>query len=729
MSTIVSLVNSTPTYGLNDGYRRAQLGNPSGTVGQPPKFRGEVNKPGSDIKAPRILSSAARNNRATNVTIPYTRVCAADELCNKGRLSKGDVAFISRYQYGISGQLKMNQHQKNQIVTSASMAHAHVCRLVGLDWINRMLGADNYVPGNTVLVDSANPLDDWRSLTFLNTYTLDGVVMSNDTPGYVTNTSSGASNDQIFNMGIQGPVQLNNGYEDDAGRGVAAYHDRHSQMAAGSFSLKQPHGMARRDYVEQGAGASSMVQALIAGPAYTQYPIQMFDRKIRPLSDLYIGLICRKIPIAEVKGLKSSYAESFKDAKSHIHVFQYVCFSSRQVYQFATEDGDPDGLPDRQIVDTGLAGRRGTRDGPDDYNLGEAEPADRRRGPNDPKRGRNDNFLPRKRAGDSYQENDNFLGIKKIELKHMVGAWRIGKVLDIASQRKEQFTSGPIDTSFSVTLNLDISFLDWRQLRRNFTMNIFGYDLDINDGLGGTLHWENYDAVKEKFDNDLGRVMQWPTVYNLYDKGAEPEAKDDDNIPYNNSTNPRTLELLADKGTQRSEYQKAVDVSKGDDIADPFAGPAPIGQPAPEQSRLPSEQPLLQPVAAAATPSAFDASVESSGPLSFPEQTQRQQVAAPVAAPKPTSKAASKAPVAAAVSESTISSAKQPAKPTSRSAPKKPATAGAIGDDVMATIFGSAVPSGVDVGASGADAVSADRQESDGRPSEQPKSFPRRRER
>ena len=45
---------------------------------------------GLRLKAPRILSSAARHNRATNVTIPYPRVTPADELCNKGRLSPGD---------------------------------------------------------------------------------------------------------------------------------------------------------------------------------------------------------------------------------------------------------------------------------------------------------------------------------------------------------------------------------------------------------------------------------------------------------------------------------------------------------------------------------------------------------------------------------------------------------------------------------------------------------------
>lgn len=74
MATVVDLVNSADTFGgLRDGYRRAQLGLPTGPAGRPPAFRGEQNTPGSEVKAPRILSSAARNNRGTNVTIPYAR--------------------------------------------------------------------------------------------------------------------------------------------------------------------------------------------------------------------------------------------------------------------------------------------------------------------------------------------------------------------------------------------------------------------------------------------------------------------------------------------------------------------------------------------------------------------------------------------------------------------------------------------------------------------------------
>lgn len=711
MSTIVELVNSKPVYGgLSDGYRRSQLGQPSGTVGQPPRFRGEANSPGSDVKAPRILSSAARNNRATNVTIPYARVVPADELCNKGRLSPGDVAFVSRYQYGRTQQLKLNQKQATQVVTSVSTAHANVSRIAGLDYINRALGPTNYDPGRTVLVDSPNPLDEWRSLTFLNEWTLDGIVMSNDSPGYVLGASADARNDQLFNMGIQGPVQLNNGYENDAGR-----------------------GMGPKEYVQHSQRANALISNLIAGPFYHQYPMQMFDRKICPLSDLYIGLICRKIDDStadkELAAVKAAAGGRFQGAQ-HIHVFQYVCFSSRQVYQYATTDDSPDGKPDFDIVDTGLAVRvdpdpakiAAIRRKGDDYNLGESEPADRRRGPNNPKRRRTPDYLPRKRANHAYEQNDSFLGIKKEELMNMVGAWRIGKVLDVASKRMEGYTGGPIDTSFNVTLNFDLSFLDWRQLRRNFTSNIFGYDLDLYDGVT-QRHWTDYNARTEKFVNDLGRVLQWPTWYDL--DPTNPRSADD-NIPINPTMKAmdgygydKKMEWEAgmDPDTQRQQYRDTLDTASTTNVSIGWSASAasevqrarvdPVSSPPPVAAASVVAAP------AAETPAPPPASAD---PLSSPEQLQ-----------KPPALASSKA------TGKSKASAKKPADPTpppAAAAPKavsKPT--GSIGDDLMASIFSSSMPAETGTDASASGASGRERVEPQGRSDEEPLLFPRRRDR
>jgi len=754
MSTIVELVSSTPVHGgLSDGYRRSQLGQPSGTVGQPPRFRGETNKPGDDVKAPRILSSAARHNRATNVTIPYPRVTPADELCGKGRLSPGDVAFISRYQYGKTSEVRMNQNQQAQITTSVSTAHADVSRMAGLDYVNRAL--HNYVPGSTVLVDSVNPLDDWRSLTFLNEWTMDGIVMSNDSPGYVMSSSGGARNDQLFNMCIQGPVQLNNGYEDDAGRGLAANHDRQRQLAAGNLALKQPEGMNRQQYVQNGSGANSIIPSLVAGPFYSMYPLQMFDRKIRPLSDLYIGLICRKIDNStadrELDAVNAATGNKFR-AATHIHIFQYVCFSSRQVYQNATEGNDPTADdPDYDIVDTGIRNGRNGR-ATNDYNLGDSEPADRRRGPNDPKRGRTDNYLPRKRQADTYDTTDTFLGIKRKELLNMVGAWRIGKVLDVASQRMEGYTGGPIDTAFKVTLNTDISFLDWRQLRRNFVMNIFGWELDVADGNGGQHHWETYNAKHNKFDFDVGRVMQWPTWYDLDDF--------DSNVPinpelagqgYNYGTRfswpvEQPSGTMLNPTEQKARYRATVDALYGElTMAVPSGAVLSIGSAAGHSQQAQDAAVAQKRVAPVQAPP------PSAGALSFPEQVVRPPAEArppaPVAAPKGKEKAApsaATAPVVATVPPS--QSVQAPPPPAAKAAAKAPAakstaapkaapkatqpTVGAIGDDVMASIFGSAAPSSADVGvASGSSAPSADKADASERSKDQPKSFPRRRDR
>ena len=91
------------TYGGLTGYKRPNPGNPARIPGNQPAFRGVTNKPGSQIKAPAIKSSSNRPSRGTNITIPYSRVTPLDHTNNIGRMSPGDVAFVSRDRPDIPG--------------------------------------------------------------------------------------------------------------------------------------------------------------------------------------------------------------------------------------------------------------------------------------------------------------------------------------------------------------------------------------------------------------------------------------------------------------------------------------------------------------------------------------------------------------------------------------------------------------------------------------------------
>lgn len=736
MSTVVELVNSAPVHGgVSDGYRRAQLGNPVSSAGQAPQFRGARNTPGESVSAPNILSSAARQNQGTNVIIPYTRVVPADELLNKGRLSPGDVAFISRFQYGITGQTKKNQLQASQVTSSVSTAHASISRLAGLDYINRALDRDNYYPGKTVLVNSENPLDDWRSLTFLNEWTVDGLVMSNDEPNYITDCGAGSRNDQLFNIGIQGPVQVNNGYNDGNGNGMASSMDSHRARAAGSVSVERPKNTNVTEMNQL-----DRVRALIAGPFYNMYPLQMFDRKVRPGDELYIGLAAQKIQDAakleELKRLKPGLFDVDSDGQPvrHVHVFRYACFSSRQAYQFATRGVDAAGRPDPasmgvrndpnyDIVDTGMQHRRDS-----EINAGEAEPAYLRRGPN--------SDLKRKRAEDSENTYDfDFLGLSGAKFASLVGAWRLGRVLDKASKRGQSYSGGPIDTAFSLTVNFDLRFSDWRCLRRELALPLIGMEHSDTDL---EWNWDEYDVAKSKFKNDDGTVLLWPTAYTIYDEKVA--AKDNANIPIN-PLNPDYVPTFdrdeKDQRTgvsrtgvrntvaeQRNAYAQAVEKANKKAASPPTpengrTTESEIVNESSVESAFQRALPAFLPTPASPLRSAVKAPAAASSAAPVRTQPTQKTPAASPARPVP------KAPVASAP-------ANLPAKASGKALAKAPAQiaapaaaavagAGVLGDDVMASIFGSSTP----MAASGTGGAPESRGASDD--SVAPKSkFPRR---
>ena len=223
MADPVSASQGAPLFGGVSGYRRDTPGKPTSVPGGSPAFRGTRNTPGSAVKAPAIRTSYNRQDRGTNICIPYSRVVSFDDLRDAGRMSPGDVVFCSRF-------------------TCGSMGHdiARPLRLAGVDYLNRELGGrpeydkgkneHRWVVGHNVLLGTGNVdpstlgvggggvqiepadlvADNWRDLKFLREWACDGVVLSNDEPGMFD--SQGVHDGQLFNVAIQGVCPVNNGF-------------------------------------------------------------------------------------------------------------------------------------------------------------------------------------------------------------------------------------------------------------------------------------------------------------------------------------------------------------------------------------------------------------------------------------------------------------------------------------------------------------------------------------
>ena len=535
MSSPLDFIAPSSKYGgLKDGYRRAQLGVPTGTVGQPPKFRGEKNKPGDAIKAPKIYSSSARQNRGTNVTIPYARVAVADELANIGRVTPGDVVFVHRNADATRLQITPNANARRdaQSYVSMSTPHAQIQRLAGLDYMNRCLSVSNFEPGYNALVNSNNACDDWRNLRAFHDWVVDGIILSNDSPGYVLSSGQDERNDRIFNIAVQGLAQVNNGYQDNFGNALES-------------RLVPNNGATHSDQ----ATSDRVTKNITSGPFSDKYPTQMFDRKVRPLSELFVGIVCEKIDKNDLELDALSKSATFLNVSDgdieHVHTFRYVLFSNRQAWQFAETLKDGNLVADGDILDSSSLTTAQRMAFYGQFSLGgdESEPASHRMGPNNPKRGRvaPDVLQPRK----VVRTDVNYNGISGKDIENLVGAWRLGKVLDIASQRKEKYPGGLLDTSFKLTLNVDIGFMDWRALRLAFGLPFLGEN-----------HCETHAA------ETYTRVMKWPTyMYKNEDKNVP---MDTESIEKGISTEEQQIESYNKMKNQSPEAIAAAKAKKAE---------------------------------------------------------------------------------------------------------------------------------------------------------------------
>ena len=524
MSDPVSATGAAPTFGGLSGYKRPALGRPTSVPSSLPAFRGRPNKPGDQVRTPTIVASKNRHDRGTNVTIPYARICPIDHLANVGRISPGDVVFTSRFRVAM-----------HHVATQREQ------RIVGVDFLNRALGNDNktrvpgspihpnWVVGETVLLggNSAGGVaaaprsgdgigvaiaDNWREASFLREWICDGIIISNDEP--YAHSSNGGRDVQLFNICVQGRSACNNGYVDFAGRGVESSHrsanDRNGYKDDGEPLRSHDFGTA------------------IGGPYYQSYPLQMFDRKIKPLSNVYVGLVATKRTMnAQVKAallanskLATNSRDYFKlttedddNLYETFYTFKFVYFSDRAMWQQAANLGAPV-----------LAGAGGG----DDWAY--AEPPMKKQRPVH----HEDALL------DPVNKSfDQFEPCSLADYRGMVGAWRIGKVLDTAASRRDQYMGGPVDTADQITVNVNLEWVDWRALRRvTERPDIGGWvsgapiwkdpnapnpadrpQIVVRDGAGNVV-LDTAGNPARYADTDDGRTLMWPTEYTTSRPGA-----------------------------------------------------------------------------------------------------------------------------------------------------------------------------------------------------------------
>lgn len=303
-TSLLSAVGTDTFQGLS-GYKRPLQSNPTRVPSNLPSFRGVPNQPGKDIRAPAIKSSANHPDRKTNVTIPYARVTPVETPSDIGRLNEGDVAFCSKTRPGIPGY-----------------AHARMTRLAGVDALNRWQGPDNWAMKTEdgtyryILPEGRVVGDDWRNVPFLGEWALDGIVMSSDEKdSYYSKTRDG----NLYNIAIEGPAMVNNGFLDStlAPNQLTPYNQ--GQMSR----FKQPLGSSYMDHRIEQRGAAKLhaeqefdFRADYSGEHYHLYPLQSFDREVRPMNELYCGLVATEYKMNKSIAKKlEKITKAYKDAE------------------------------------------------------------------------------------------------------------------------------------------------------------------------------------------------------------------------------------------------------------------------------------------------------------------------------------------------------------------------------------------------------------------------------
>ena len=427
------------------GVKRPSGGNPVAVPRSLPASRGRDVPPGGAVKVPK-LRNGNKNNEMTNVCIPYNRVTPLEFLSGFcGRLSPGDCIFVDKFPPGFVNGINRSAHLNN-----ATLGVNTLSRVVGIDGLNRLLISakpSDYVIGENLLaVEPGQKVHDAVfdsesgefNLKTLARYRLDGVVKSNDEPGAFT--SSGARDSAIFNIALQGPTLVNNGYlyYDDG------LQNKHSGEKA---RLNNMTGVPDTRTVESFARGSTEAGFHVGGVGppgrtgspwlgasgydfvaqftgtYSMYPAQQFDRGVRSLDTLYVGLVAVKLDEEAAKEVPG-YVEG-----TCYFYFQYMPFSSRAAHLV------------QKVADLETTKPRA-----------EAEAEITRK------------YVTHTKGTSRHRFDQNpFDAVRTDDLRAMVGAWHLGRVLDCKAMRYDSYAGGPADTAYALMVDVGVS---WRNSRR-----------------------------------------------------------------------------------------------------------------------------------------------------------------------------------------------------------------------------------------------------------------------
>jgi hypothetical protein len=114
---------------------------------------------------------------------------------------------------------------------------------------------------------------------------------------------------------------------------------------------------------------------------------------------------------------------------------------------------------------------------------------------------------------------------RKEDLRNLVGAWKVGKVLDMKAGKMPWSAGGPMETGYRLTVNVSIEWMDWRALRRAYTSTFDVDDPTKKYAQVGDQHelplLSNPDLEDYQDSVDVhSRVFQWPTNY-VMDEASE----------------------------------------------------------------------------------------------------------------------------------------------------------------------------------------------------------------